>query len=263
MVIIGERLNSTRSSVKQALDQRDGKYLVREAQAQEKAGANYIDLNTAALLDKEVEALRWAIPLLQKKLNIPLSIDTPNPEAMKEGLKVHKGQALLNSLSGESRRIKTFLPLVKQYKPRVIVLCLDDEGLPKSAEKELSIAERMVSILDKEGVSPEDIFIDPLVRPIGVDQQAVALFLNSLEKIKKSLPQVKTIAGVSNVSFGLPRRKLVNRVFLILALKCGLDAAILDPLDKDILAALSSARALLGQDPGLKDYLSSVRSGKF
>lgn len=263
MVIIGERLNSTRTSVKQALDRRDGKYLVSEAQEQEKAGANYIDLNTATLLEKEVEALRWAITLLQKKLNIPLSIDTPNAEAMEEGLKVHKGQALLNSLSGESRRIKAFLPLIKEYKPRVVVLCLDDEGLPKSADKELSIAEKMVSFLDKEGVNPQDIFVDPLVRPVAVDQEAGILFLNSLQKIKKSLPQVKTIAGLSNVSFGLPRRKLLNRAFLMLALKSGLDAAILDPLDKDIFAALSSTRALLGQDPGLRNYLSSVRSRKF
>ena len=135
MIIVGERLNSSRRPVFHALDQKDKKYLIDQAQKQEKAGASYIDLNTAALLEKEVETLKWAISFLQKEVKIPLSIDTPNPEAMEEGLKNHMRQALLNSLSGETRRIKSILPIVKEYKPRVIVLCLDDDGLHKTADK--------------------------------------------------------------------------------------------------------------------------------
>ena len=126
-----------------ALNRKDKKYLIDQAKRQEKAGASYIDLNTAALLDKEVQTLEWAIPLLQEELNIPLTIDTPNPEAMEAGLKIHKGQALLNSLSGEANRIKTFLPLIKEYRPRIIVLCLDDEGMPETSDKELSIARKI------------------------------------------------------------------------------------------------------------------------
>jgi 5-methyltetrahydrofolate--homocysteine methyltransferase len=262
MIIVGERLNSSRRSVLEALNRKDKKYVVNQAKRQENAGASYIDLNTAALLDEEVQTLKWTIPLLQKKLRIPLSIDTPNPEAMEAGLKIHKGQALLNSLSGEANRIKTFLPFIKEYRPRIIVLCLDDEGLPETSDKELSIARKMVNLLDKEGVDHKDIFIDPLVRPIGVDQKAGELFLEALEKVKKNLPSVNTIAGVSNVSFGLPRRKSLNRAFLVLALRRGLDAAILDPLDREILAAMRSAEALLGKDPSLKDYLTFIRSSK-
>jgi cobalamin-dependent methionine synthase I len=262
MIIVGERLNSSRHPVLEALNRQDKKYLIDQALRQEKAGASYIDLNTAALLDKEVQTLKWAIPLLQKELHIPLSIDTPNPEAMKAGLKIHKGQALLNSVSCEAKRLKAFLPLIKEYRPRLIVLCLDDEGLPQTSAKELSIARKMVNVLDKAGVNHKDIFIDPLVRPIGVDQKTGELFLEALEKIKKNLPSVKTIAGVSNVSFGLPRRKLLNRAFLVLAVQKGLDAAILDPLDKEILAALHSAEALLGKDPGLKNYLAFIRSSR-
>jgi cobalamin-dependent methionine synthase I len=259
MIIVGERLNSSRRSVLDAFNRKDKKYLVDQAKRQEGAGASYIDLNTAALLDKEAQTLKWAIPLLQKELNIPLAIDTPNPEAMEAGLEIHKGQALLNSLSGEAKRIKAFLPLIKEYKPRIIVLCLDDDGLPETSDRELSIARKMVDLLDKEGVKGEDIFIDPLVRPIGVDQKAGELFLEALEKIKKNLPSVNTIAGVSNVSFGLPRRKSLNRAFLILALQKGLDAAILDPLDREILAAVRSSEALLGKDPSLKKYLNFIR----
>ncbi len=259
MIIVGERLNSSRKTVCKAFDQRDEKYIVDQAKKQEEAGASYIDLNTAALLDKEIEILEWTIPLLQKELNVPLSIDTPNPEAMKEGLILHKGQALLNSLSGESERIKTFLPLIKEYKPCVIVLCLDDSGLPETSDKELSIAQKMVKLLEKEGVELDDVFVDPLVQTIGADQNAANLFLESLEKINKNLPGIKTVAGISNVSFGLPRRSLLNRTFLTLAISKGLDAAILDPLDKEILRAIHSAQALSGKDPYLKNYLAFVR----
>ena len=127
------------------------------------------------------------------------------------------------------------------------------------ADKALSIARRMVDLLDGEGLQPEDIFIDPLVRPIGVDQGAGRLFLESLDKIKSSLPDVKTVAGISNVSYGLPERHLLNRALLLLAMQRGLDAAILDPLEKGMLAAATSAEALLGDDPGLKKYLAFIR----
>jgi 5-methyltetrahydrofolate--homocysteine methyltransferase len=262
MILVGERLNSSRHPVLNALDKKDEKYIIEEALRQEKAGADYIDLNTAALLDKEIQTLKWAIPLLQKELSIPLSIDTPNPDAMNAGLMHHKGKALLNSLSGESKRIKTFLPLIKEYRPQVVALCLDDEGLPKNPDEELSIAQKLVELLEKAGVKQEDVFIDPLVQPIGVDHNAANLFFDSLEKIKKSLPGIKTIAGISNVSFGIPQRRLVNWTFIVLALQKGLDAAILDPLDKKILASLVSAQALLGKDPSLKNYLSFIRKSQ-
>ena len=259
MIIVGERLNSTRKPVFQALNLKHDKYLLSEALKQERAGADYIDLNTAALLEHEIPTLKWAIPLLQKKLSVPLSIDTPNPEAMAEGLRIHEGRALLNSLSGESQRIKSFLPLIQKYKPRVIILCLDDKGIPANSDQELLIAEKMVGLLSKKGTKAEDLFIDPLVRPIGVDPTAGKIFLEALQKIKKNLPQVKTIAGISNISFGLPRRKLLNRTFLILALQKGLDAAILDPLDMEIIASLFSTQALLGKESAMKNYLGYTR----
>lgn len=260
MVIIGERLNSSRAQVYKALAQRDEAYLIEEAQKQKAAGAGYIDLNTAALLDEEIQTLKWAIPLLQNKLTISLSIDTPNHKAIEEGLSLHKGQALLNSLTGEKERINNLLPLIKKYRPGVVVLCLDDEGIPNNPKKKLSIAQRMVEFLKKEGVSPEDIFIDPLVHSIGVDQDAANLFLDSLRIIKKNLPGIKTIAGISNISFGLPRRRLLNRTFLVLALHNGLDAAIIDPLDRQLISCIHSTQALLGKDPFLKRYLSFIRS---
>ncbi|MFQ6069127.1 MAG: dihydropteroate synthase [Candidatus Aminicenantales bacterium] len=259
MIIVGERLNSSRKPVLDALEKKDEHFLLSEALRQEEAGAHFIDLNTAALLEEEIERLEWAIPLLQKRLKVPLSIDTPNPEAMERGLEIHKGKAILNSLSFDREKVDRLLPCVKKKKPFIIVLCLGEKGMPASAEEELTVALEMVSLLEENGVKRNEIFIDPLVHSLGVDQKAALLFLESLELIKKNVPGVKTIAGISNISFGLPKRRLLNRSFLSLALYSGLDAAILDPLDSRLREELLAAQALLGKDPGLKNFISLVR----
>lgn len=259
MIIVGERLNSSRRAVFEALQKRDAEYICGQALAQEKAGAAYVDLNAAAMMDKEIDTLCWAIPLIQGAVSAPLALDTPNPEAMEAALKVHKGRALLNSLSGESACLDVMLPLIKRYRPRVIALCLDKEGPPESADIAASRARKMAEILLSAGLQAEDIFIDPLVRPIGVDHKTGPVFLDSVERIKRWLPETKTIAGISNVSFGLPQRRLLNRTFLALAMAKGLDAAICDPLDGDIQAVIAASEALLGQDPSLKKYLAYIR----
>ncbi len=260
MIIVGERLNSSRKAVFEALQEKDEYFLLDQALKQEQAGAHYIDFNSAALLDREIEILQWAIPLLQAQLNVPLSIDTPNPEAMEQALGIcNKVRPLMNSLTGETKNIQTLLPLIREFKPRVIVLCLDDRGFPKTPDEAVSIAARMADLLQKEGLTTDDFYVDSLVRPAGVNWEAVPLFLKSIEAIKKNLPQVKTIAGISNVGFGLPHRRLLNRTLLALALQRGLDAALIDPLDPELQAELFAAEALLGKDPSLKNYLKFVR----
>ncbi len=260
MVIIGERLNSSRKSVLEALQCRDAKFICEQARKQEQAGAAFMDLNAAALMEGEVEGLRWAIPLLQHELTVPLSIDTPNPKAMEAALKIHKGRALLNSVTGEKSSLAALLPIVREFKPRVIALCLDESGPPTSADIAVARARKLTDILTGAGLKPEDIFLDPLVRPIGVDPSSGALFLDSVAAIKRELPHVKTIAGLSNVSFGMPQRRLINRTFLALAMARGLDAAICDPLDAELQATIHAAAALLGQDPSLKNYLRFSRA---
>jgi len=260
MIIIGERLNSTRRPVLEAMQRRYGDFLATEAVRQKDAGADYIDLNAAALMEEEVPTLTWAIPLLQKAASLPLAIDSPNPKAIEAGLKIHEGRAIVNSLTAERSRIELLLPLIREHKPRVIVLCLDDRGLPKDPDTALNIARKMVELLARQGLSSEDIFVDPLVRPVAADPGAVRLFLDSLAVIKKALPEVKTIAGLSNASFGLPHRGLINRTLLALAMGRGLDAAICDPSDKDLRASLRAADALLGCDPSLKAYLRFARN---
>ncbi|OGD30365.1 MAG: hypothetical protein A2Y56_09155 [Candidatus Aminicenantes bacterium RBG_13_63_10] len=262
MIIIGERLNSTRTDVLDALRRRDGDWLLGQAKKQEEAGAQFVDFNCAALLDGEIDALEQFVPLLRAGIGVPLSLDSPNPRALEAGLKLHPGRPLLNSLSGESKKIKELLPLIREFRPKVIVLCLDDDGLPHEPGKTLDIARRLAGLLQDHGLAPEDVFLDPLVHPVGVEAGAGHRFLRALEMIKADLPAFRTIAGISNVSFGLPRRRLINRTFLALCLERGLEAAILDPLDEDLMDSLSAARALIGREEAMREFLLRSRKMK-
>ncbi|MCX7973597.1 MAG: dihydropteroate synthase [Candidatus Aminicenantes bacterium] len=262
MIIIGERLNSSRKTVRIALEKRDEEFILKEAYEQVKAGANFLDINVSALPDQEIELLRWIIPLIQSNLDICLALDSPNPQAFAEGLPLHRGRAFLNSLTLEKNRWNSIIPLIKKYNPLVIVLCLDETGLPGSPEKILKLAQKIKNDLEKEGIELADVFFDPLVRPLGVNFKAGAIFLQSLRLIKLNLPEIKTVAGISNVSFGLPRRSLLNRTLLTLAIEAGLDAAIIDPCDVEIMASLKATLAISGQDNYLKGYLKFVRESK-
>lgn len=262
MIIIGERLNSSRRSFRAALESRDEQFILKEAEEQVKAGANFLDLNVSALPDQEIDLLRWIIPLIQNHLDICLSLDSANPQALAEGLSLHRGRAILNSITLEKHRWQAILPLIKKYKPLVIALCLDESGLPETPEKTLDLARRIKDGFEQEGLTLDDVFFDPLVRPLGVNDKAGVIFLQSLRLIKFHFPQLKTVAGISNISFGLPHRPLLNRTFLTLAIEAGLDAAILDPCDAEIMATVKAALALGGRNNHLKNYLKYIREKK-
>lgn len=259
MIIIGERLNSSRLPVREALEKRDLSFLLEEALRQKMAGADFLDLNAAALADQEIDLLKWAIPLIQEKTDLPLAIDSPHPEALEAGLGLHRGRAVLNSLTLEKTKWPKLIPLIKKYKPLIIALCLGESGLPQTPQQALDFALKMADCLEKEGISPADVFLDPLVRPIGVDYRAGLLFIQSLRLIRDKLPDYRTVAGISNVSFGLPRRSLLNRTLLAMAVEAGLEAALIDPCDHEVMASLRAAEALAGKDPHLKGYLRFIR----
>jgi cobalamin-dependent methionine synthase I len=261
MIIIGERLNSSRPAVREAMAKKDKSFLVEQARLQVLAGAAYLDVNAAALLEREKETLRWIVPLLQDATGVPLSIDSLDPGAVEVALRAHQGRALLNSLSGDKKKVGRLLPLVERYLPRVIVLCLDDGGPATTPDRAEGIVRRLAGLLVRQGLEPEDIFVDPLVHSAAADREAAVRFLASLRRIKDRLPSVRTVAGLSNISFGLPQRDLINRTLLVLALEAGLDAAICDPLDRDLRMALTATEALLGRDSGWTRFRRAVLNG--
>jgi len=262
MLIIGERINSTRKPIAQAIAARDAKLIQREALAQIEAGADYVDVNAGAFAGEEPELLVWLVKTVQEVTDKPLCLDTANAHAA-AALKVHKGKALVNSTTGQKDRYQAFLPLVKEYGCGIVALCIDDSGTPPDAPGRLAIAQRLIESLTAEGIAPADIYIDPLVHPLGVETKAGLVAIDAIAGIAREYPEVGTIVGLSNISFGLPARAQLNRLFLVLALACGLKAAILDPADKRMMADLVIAKAILGQDEYCMNYLAAYRAGKF
>ena len=262
MIIVGERINSSRGPIARALEARDAAFIQREAALQVAAGAHYVDVNAGARVKDEAACLEWLVRVVQQAVDKPLCLDTPDPGALAVALEQHRGKALVNSITAERERYQAVLPLVKEYRCSVIALCLSDAGMPGTAEEGVAIAGRLVDNLTAQGIPLDDIYIDPLVRPISVNYKSASIALETIGQVMARYPGVHTICGLSNVSFGLPGRRLVNRAFAVLARQRGLDAAILDPSDRELMACLVAAEALLGADEYCMNYIRAYRVGK-
>jgi len=263
MIIVGERINSTRKPIQEALQAGNEAALLGEAQGQWAAGAHYLDVNTATMLDAETEWMTRLVTGIQATIpEALLAIDSPNVAALEAGLRAHRGRALLNSITGERERIEAVLPLVREFRPRVIALTMDDDGLQRDADKRFAIGARLIERLTREGVVPNDIFVDPLIFPVSAEEDAGLIALAIMDRLKAAYPGVHTICGLSNVSHGLPVRKQINEVFMLMAMSRGLDAVIVDPLDQRMMVNVLTARMLLGRDPGCKAYLTAYRQGR-
>lgn len=259
MIIIGERINSSRKSIAYAIETRNGEFIKEEAVRQAASGVDYIDINAGMSMEKEVEDLQWLAAIVQESTGKPLCIDTLNPEAAAAVLKLHKGKAILNSISAEPQRYRTMLPPIKEYGSYIVASCLDSSGIPEDAQGRLKVASRLIDGLTYDGVPMDSLFIDPLVQPVSVNNKSVLKVLECIGELKKRYPAAKTVCGVSNVSFGLPRRKKLNQVFMSLAMLSGLDAAIIDPLDAQLMDIIITTNALIGNDEYCTNYVQTWR----
>jgi cobalamin-dependent methionine synthase I len=259
MLIIGELINCTRKKVGEAAQKRDAEFFKDLARKQALAGAHMLDVN-AGLPEQEVELLSWLVDLVQGVVDIPLCLDSADPEAITKALPLCKQRPMVNSISDEPARW-ALLPVLKEYHPRVIALCLAESGVPNGVDDRVATASRLIDRLTKEGFALDDIYVDPCVMPIATGPQGRHL-LAAVGEIVGRYPGVHVSAGVSNVSFGLPVRKLLNETFLQLLMAHGLDAAIVDPCDQQLMMCVAAAEALLGRDANCKGYLRAYREGK-
>lgn len=263
LIIIGELLNSSRRPVEEAFIQKDEGYLVELAVEQQRAGCSYLDLNASTLLNRESEILTWIIPILQERTSLPISIDSASPAALESGLRVHRGRALLNSLPGKQRELEEIIPLICDYRPQVIVSCLDERGFPETPDQLVSLAGKILNrLFSQTPLGKDDIFLDLLARPLAVRPEAGRLFLESLLLVRKELPGIKTVAGLSNISYGLPRRRVVNLTFLSNLIGHGLDAVIADPLHPDFQATVVVSEFLNNRPGAREKFLAWARSGQ-
>jgi cobalamin-dependent methionine synthase I len=263
MLIVGERINTSRKAIAPAVESRDAEFIIDTAKKQHEAGAQYIDANAGTLLENEPEALEWLVTTIQGALDVPITIDSPSPAAIERALKVHKGQAMINSITAEKDRFAGVSPLVKEYGTKVIALAMGDGGIPADSEGRIVVARELIDNLTGMGVKLDDIYVDPLVYPVATGPQYGVAVLDTIRTVKKEYPGVHAICGLSNVSHGLPVRKLLNQAFLVMCIEAGLDAAIIDPLDARLMALVCASEAILGLDDYCTEYLMAAREGKF
>ena len=264
MLIVGELINTSRKPIKEAIERGDAAYIRDIAVRQAEAGADYIDVNCGTLIHNEPETMAWLVNIVREAVDVPLCIDSPNPEALEAGLKLAtKGRPMLNSITAEPDRFEAVLPIVKNFKAKVVALCMDEEGIPATAEKRIEIARKLVEDLTAAGIAREDIYLDPLVKPISTSDQAGAELIAAVGFIRENFPGVHTICGLSNVSFGLPNRRVLNQAFMVQLMTVGMDSYILDPLDREMMGFFYASKALLGKDPFCTGYLKAHRRGLY
>jgi cobalamin-dependent methionine synthase I len=262
MLIIGELINSTRKQVRKAVEEKDAAFVQGLARKQMEAGATWIDVNAGAFPNDEVEKMQWLITAIRQVTDAPLSIDSPRAAAVEAGLAMAGKEPFLNSISAESERYTALIPLVKKYKTRVAALSLDDNGMTDDMTRVWQVADGLIKRLEDDGVPPDHIFVDPLIRPVSTNGEYGMGALWVVEKITAEHPQVHKTCGLSNVSYGLPKRKLVNQVFVAMAIAKGMDSAIIDPLDPRMMANIAVAEALAGKDQFCMGYITAEREGK-
>ena len=263
MLIIGERINSTKEKVKTAIGERNASFIARAARSQAEAGADYIDVNCAVTSGNELHDMDWVLSVIQSEIkDASICVDSPNYLAIEAALKAYhsKGRIMINSISGDEARIRSILPLAIKYNTKLIALTMDEKGMPNTAAERFEAAKKIYERVKKGGFNIEDLYFDPLIRPIATEPDQALEFLRSIPLIKSL--GAKTVCGLSNVSFGLPDRRLINATFLSMAMQAGLDAAILDLLDTHIASALRASEALLGRDEYCAGYIRAFREGK-
>jgi 5-methyltetrahydrofolate corrinoid/iron sulfur protein methyltransferase len=263
MIIIGELINASRKAIGKAIEAQDAAAIQRVAQDQHAAGADFIDVNAGIFVGQEPDYLTWLVKTVQEAVESPCAIDSPNPKAIEAALAAHRGAALINSISLEKERFENLMPIIAGTDMKVIALCMSDEGMPETVDDRMKIADKLVNGLLQNNVKIENIFVDPLVQPMSVNNHFGMEFLNAVEQIMQKFKGIHTACGLSNISYGLPVRPFLNQTFMVMAISKGLDGAIVNPLDKKMMANIIAAEALAGKDNYCMKYLQAYRAGKF
>lgn len=262
MVVIGELINSSRRLVRDAIQVRDEGILLDIARQQRESGAHYVDLNCGTLGAHEATCLNWLISLIQDRLAVEVSIDSANTSTILNVLGSVKGRPVVNSVSADSPGLDEVFAAARDRQAKVIGLCLTGTTLPSTADETRASAELLLSKASECSFPLCDLFLDPLVRAVSTDPSSCRIFLNALAAVKSLSGEAKTVCGLSNISFGMPARKALNRAFLPLAVMQGLDAVILDPTDAHLMGILHASMALACGEAGVTEYLTAYRCGR-
>ncbi|MDR1446480.1 MAG: methyltetrahydrofolate cobalamin methyltransferase [Treponema sp.] len=263
MIIIGEKINGSIPNMAKAIAEKNEDYIRNVAKRQSQAGANFLDVCASVQPDLEYETLKWLIGLVQEVTDTPISVDSPNPKIFEKALPLCKKPGLINSASLEKNKIDLVFPLIADTPWNCVILLCDDEGISVSAEKRIKIFDTILKKAADYKISPDRLYIDPVVEMLASSEDGIAKIITTIKKVRELCPEVHITSGASNISYNLPMRKFINRSFIILCMGAGMDSAIVDPLNKDMLGLLYAAEALLGRDEMCMDYINAFRDGLF
>ena len=262
LTIVGELINTSRKAVKEAVMNQDKAYICDLAAKQARAGATYIDVNCGNMINNEEETMEWLVNSIQDEVDLPLCIDSPSATALDVGLALCKnGRPMINSISDEDERYDSVLPLIKKYDAKIVVLCMDSTGMPVTADDRIKVVQNLHDKLSKEGIFDDDMYFDPLVKPVSSVGTAGIEVLDTIKKIKTDYPDVHFMCGLSNISYGLPIRGILNRLFVVQTMTLGMDGYVLDPTNLNTMADIVTSKALLGLDNYCGGYIKAHRHG--
>lgn len=262
MLIIAERINSSRKAIAKAIEEKDATFIRNEAKNQAAAGAAFIDVNAGSFVGKETDYLKWLVETVQEVVDTPLCLDSPDHKAIKAAYPLCKHKPLINSITLEAERLEGLLPLVAEEGLSVVALCQSEDSMAETTEAKVELAGQLLEKTAAAGVPDEHVFIDPLVYPVSTNPESALATVKAIAQIMDRFPGVHTTCGLTNVSYGMPQRKLINRTFLAVALAHGLDSAIIDPTDDQLYAVLTAATLVMGQDSFGMNYITAFRAGR-
>ncbi len=263
MIIIGEQINATRKVIAEAIANRNPDLIVGAARRQVDAGADYIDINGGdPNPEKEIQNIIWLVEMVQDNVDAPVSVDTADAEAARAALSRTVKKPILNSISLETQRMDSMLPLLEEFDCTVIALLMDDTGIPRKVDERIERTEKIIDKLTAVGKKLDEIIIDPCILPISTVSEAGRNLMREAWIIRDRWPEVHIGGGLSNISYGLPHRRLINIVALTQAIVAGMDAAIIDPCTRGIIPAIYAAEAVAGNDDFCMNYVTAAREGK-
>jgi len=262
MLVVAERINATRKRIRKAILDRDERRIRSEARKQFDAGATYIDANAGIDAEREPNDLAWLVQTIQAEVDCPVSIDSTHPDAIRAALAVHKGRPMINSITAEDGRHEAVLPLVKERDALLIALTIGRQGMPTSIDERLDGARQIVDLLDAQAIPLDRLYFDPIIYCAATDGSAGRMAIETVAGLRTQWPDSHVTCGLSNISFGLPSRNVLNRNFLPMLMSAGLDSAIMDPTEPGMMAAVLAAEAILGRDDFCMNYISAERAGK-
>lgn len=259
MLIIGERINGLFKDVAKAIQTKDKKIIQDLAKKQVVSGADVLDVNTGPASADPVNDMAWLVNAIQEVIDIPLAIDSPKIKVLESGLAaIKKGRAMINSTTAQKEKLEAILPLAVKYNTTIVGLTMNEKGIPSDIGAKSELALQIIAAAMEKGISSDDVYIDPLILPVNVAQQQSRDTLEVIKNIRTLCePAPHVVLGLSNVSQGTKERSLINRTYLVMAMAMGLDAAIVDPMDKMLMDAMRTARILLNQSIYCDAYLKT------